>query len=241
MGDLNMNEQACDLPSNTPINPLLLPLLAAMEAGLNQLFAMDPESFARLGRFRDRIIAFNFNDIHQTLYFFPDQQGIQILSHYDGDADTTIAGSLPAFIRMAMASENEKTASVFRGEITIAGDINLGQHFQSLFRQLDIDWEEHLSRLTGDVIAHALGNLTRNALNRGKQTLQLLGQDASEYVQYETRDLVSKPEIDSFNSQVDQLRNDVERAEVRINRLINVQQQSTSKTSNTPRHKKSSQ
>jgi len=243
VGDLSMNEQATPLPSNAVINPLLVPLLAAMETGLNQLFAMDPEIFNRLDCFSGKVIAFHFTDINQTVHFFPDHQGMQVVSHYDGEADTTISGTLLSFVRMAMASENDKTASVFRGDIKISGDITLGQHFQSLFKHLDIDWEEHLSRITGDVIAHSLGNLARNALAWGRQTLESLGQDASEYVQYETRDVTSGPEVEGFNAQVDQLRNDVDRAEARVNRLINAYEDFTgNKTShNDFSHKKARQ
>jgi len=201
------------------INPLLIPLLAAMETGLNQLFAMDPETFERLKRFQGRIIAFHITDIEQTLYFFPDQQGIQIVSHYEGDADTVISGSMMAFARMAMADEKTKTTTVFKGDISITGDIALGQHFQSLFKQLDIDWEEHLSHITGDVIAHSLGNAARGFLGWGKDAFNSLTMDVSEYVQYETRDVASGPEINHFNTQIDQLRSDVDRAEARIDRL----------------------
>lgn len=202
------------------INPLLIPLLGSLEAGLNQLFAMDPETFKRLERFKGRIVAFEMTDIHQMLYFFPDGQGIQIVSHYEGEADTVISGTLLAFAKMAMAEEKEKTASVFKGDITITGDIALGQHFQALFKQLDIDWEEHLSHITGDVIAHSLGNAARGIMGWGKQLVNSLGMDVSEYVQYETRDVASGPEVEYFNSHVDQLRNDVERAEARVNRLL---------------------
>lgn len=201
------------------VKPLLIPLLAAMEAGLNQLFAMDPQTFERLKHFKGRIIAFHMSDIEQTFYFFPDQQGIQIVSHYDGEADTVISGSIPAFARMAMADEKTKTRSVFKGDISITGDIALGQHFQSLFKQLDIDWEEHLSHITGDVIAHSLGNMARGFFDWGKNSLNSLTMDVSEYVQYESRDIASGPEISHFNTQIDQLRNDVDRAEARINRL----------------------
>ena len=202
------------------INPLMIPLLAAMETGLNQLFAMDPDTYALLSRFKGRIVAFHITDIEQTLYFFPDQQGIQIVSHYEGEADTIISGSVFAFARMAMADEKAKTSAVFKGDITISGDIALGQHFQSLFRQLDIDWEEHLSHITGDVIAHSLGNAARDFFDWGKQTLDSLTMDVSEYVQYESRDVASGPEINHFNTQIDQIRSDVDRAEARINRLL---------------------
>ena len=202
------------------INPLLIPLLAAMETGLNQLFAMDPDTHADLARFKGRIIAFYITDVQQTLYFFPDQQGIQIVSHYEGEADTTISGSLMAFTRMAMADEKTKTKAVFKGDINIAGDIALGQHFQSLFKQLDIDWEEHLSHITGDVIAHSIGNAARGFFDWGKKALDSITMDVSEYVQYETRDIASGPEIDHFNKEIDTIRSAVDRAEARINRLI---------------------
>ena len=201
------------------INPLLIPLLAAMEAALNQLFAMDPESFARLADFKGRIIAFHITDMDQWLYFFPDKQGMQIISHYEGEPDTVISGSLLAFAKMALAEDQEKTRSVFKGDIKITGDMALGQHFQALFQQLDIDWEEHLSHITGDVLAHSLGNVARGVLDFGKQLFNSLGMDVSEYLQYETRDIASGPEIQHFNQQVDTIRNDVERAEARIKRL----------------------
>jgi len=204
------------------INPLMIPLLAAIETALNQLFAMDPETFKRLKRFKGNIVAFHVSDLGQTFYFFPDHQGIQIVSHYEGDADTLITGSLLAFARMAMADEKNKTAAVFNGDIQISGDIALGQHFQSLFQQLDIDWEEHLSHITGDVIAHSLGNMARGFFGWGKQAINSWALDASEYVQYETRDIASGPEITHFNRQIDQIRSDVDRAEARLNRLMQV-------------------
>ena len=217
-----MQSSTIDQKVNRPqddINPLLIPLLAAMEAALNQLFAMDPESFARLADFKGRIIAFHITDMDQWLYFFPDKQGMQIISHYEGEPDTVISGSLLAFAKMALAEDQEKTRSVFKGDIKITGDMALGQHFQALFQQLDIDWEEHLSHITGDVIAHSLGNAARGVLGFGKQLFNSLGMDVSEYLQYETRDIASGPEIQHFNQQVDIIRNDVERAEARIKRL----------------------
>jgi ubiquinone biosynthesis accessory factor UbiJ len=202
------------------INPLMIPLLAAMETGLNQLFSLDPDTYKRLKRFDGKIVAFHITDIRQNFYFFPDQQGIQIVNHYEGEADTVISGSIFAFARLSLASEKEKTASVFQGNIKITGDIALGQRFQSLFQQLDIDWEEHISHITGDVFAHSLGNMARGFLGWGKQTINSFSLDVSEYIQYETRDIASGPEISHFNAQVDLIRNDVERCEARVNRIL---------------------
>lgn len=211
------SKQASEL---SDINPLMIPLLSAMETAINQLFSMDPETFKRLKRFKGKIVAFHIIDINQSLYFFPDHQGIQIVSHYEGDADTMISGSMLAFARMAMADEKTKTASVFKGDIKISGDMALGQHFQALFQQLDIDWEEHLSHITGDLIAHSLGNAARGLFGWGRQTFQTMTMDVSEYIQYESQDIASGPEIEDFNHQIDKIRSDVDRAEARLNRLL---------------------
>jgi len=208
-------------PAN--INPLMIPLLAAMETAINQLFKMDPETFKRLTRFKGKIIAFHLSDINQNFYFFPDHQGIQIVSYYEGEADTTISGKLIAFARITAADEKTKTKTVFNGDIKITGDIALGQHFQSLFQQLDIDWEEHLSHFTGDVIAHSLGNAARSIFSWTEQAINSIAMDMSEYIQYETGDIASGPEINHFNSEIDKIRSDVDRAEARLNRLLESQ------------------
>lgn len=215
-----MNTHSKQASELSDINPLMIPLLSAIEAAINQLFSMDPEIFKRLKRFKGKIVAFHIIDINQSFYFFPDQQGIQIVSHYEGDADTMISGTMLAFARMAMADEKTKTASVFKGDIKISGDMALGQHFQALFQQLDIDWEEHLSHITGDVIAHSLGNAARGLFGWGQQVFQTMTMDVSEYIQYESQDIASGPEIEDFNHQIDKIRSDVDRAEARLNRLL---------------------
>ena len=76
---------------------------------------------------------------------------------------------------------------------------------------MDIDWEEHLSKMVGDVPA----NLAFGAINKisswTKQAMSSFKDDVSEYLQEESRDVVTGAEIDSFNAKVDRLRDDVER------------------------------
>jgi len=50
--------------------------------------------------------------------------------------------------------------------------------------------------------------------------------ETDEYLQEESRDIVSGAEIDMFNQQVDILRNDVDRLEARVDRLTDVNSQS---------------
>ncbi|MCK4586952.1 MAG: hypothetical protein KAU29_06400, partial [Gammaproteobacteria bacterium] len=81
------------------------------------------------------------------------------------------------------------------------------------------DWEEHLSHVTGDIVAHKMGNLVRGIFSWSKNTTEILGQDAAEYLQEESRELPNRREVDGFLKNIDTLRSDVDRMEMRVSRL----------------------
>ena len=84
---------------------------------------------------------------------------------------------------------------------------------------IDIDWEEHLSRVTGDVLAHQVGNVARGMLEWGRNTLDTVSRDVAEYLHEESRDLPTRGEVDEFLARIDTLRLDVDRLEARVQRL----------------------
>ncbi|MDQ1362339.1 MAG: ubiquinone biosynthesis accessory factor UbiJ, partial [Pseudomonadota bacterium] len=114
----------------------------------------------------------------------------------------------------------EDSASVlFGGEIRISGDTRLGHQFKKVLQQLNIDWEEHLSRYLGDMAAHQLGNAARDFAKWMRRSNQSMHLNAGEYLQEESRMVVGKAEIDRFAREVDELRDAVDRIEARISRL----------------------
>ena len=84
---------------------------------------------------------------------------------------------------------------------------------------MDIDWEEHLSRLTGDIAAHRIMTVFGRLAEWSKSATNNLTDDIGEYLQEESLDVVSGAEIELFNQQVDSLRDDTYRLEARIARL----------------------
>jgi ubiquinone biosynthesis accessory factor UbiJ len=103
--------------------------------------------------------------------------------------------------------------------VEISGDTHLGHQFGEFMAGLDIDWEEQLSRLTGDVIAHEIGNAARGLLDWGSRQTRTFEQNLQEYLQEELRMTPSRLEIEPFLADVDRLRDDVERLDARISRL----------------------
>jgi len=191
-------------------------VLAGLEITLNRYLSLDPETQSRLAGMTGKLIAVELRGMGITLYMAPHSGGIQLLREYDGSADAVISGTPVALARVGIGEER---GLLFAGEVEIRGDVTLGQRFESVLRELDIDWEEQLSRLVGDAAAHQIGNLVRDALQWGAKSMDTLGSDLTEYLQEESRQLPQRDEVNKFLAAVDVLRNDVERLDARVKRL----------------------
>jgi ubiquinone biosynthesis protein UbiJ len=190
-----------------------------LEAALNRYLRLDPEAAVRMAGLAGRCIAIELHGIDLTLFMLPGEQGIRILENVDVEdgVDTTLHGTPLALARLGLGADTGKT--LFSGDVTISGDVETGQAFKAILDDMDIDWEEQLSRLTGDVIAHQLGNMarhTRRVLSHGKATLE---QDLGEYLREELRVLPARIEVQDFSAGVDRMRADTDRLAARIRRL----------------------
>ena len=191
-------------------------VLAGLEITLNRYLSLDPETLSRLAGMTGKLIAVELRGVGITLYMAPHSGGIQLLREFDGSADAVISGTPMALARVGIGEER---SLLFAGEVEIRGDVTLGQRFESVLRELDIDWEEQLSHLVGDAAAHQVGNLVRDALQWGAKSVDTLGRDLTEYLQEESRQLPQRDEVNKFLAAVDVLRNDVERLDARVKRL----------------------
>ena len=101
----------------------------------------------------------------------------------------------------------------------ITGDLELGQRFQKILKNIDIDWEEFLSRYVGDVVAHRIGHVARQFRNWSRHVGQTLRQEFAE-VMTEELQVAARPEaVKSFMDRVDRVRADVDRLEKRIQKM----------------------
>jgi len=197
---------------------LIKPLLtSALETALNQYLSLDEDVSLFLQPLAGKVIAVVITPFNDSLYLCPTQDSIQCLENFVGDVDTTLTGSLFALGLMGLS--RSPMNSIYKGEVEITGDMEVGKQFQQLFNQLDIDVEEKISQVTGDIIAHKLGNLFRVSKQWTEESAETFKLNASEFLQEETQDLPAQPEIELFYTQVDELRMRYDRLEARLNLL----------------------
>jgi ubiquinone biosynthesis protein UbiJ len=165
------------------------------------------------------VIALELRGLDLMLVFRVHGQGITFIEAPDQMPDTVLRGAPLGIARLGFGRGNA-TGTLFSGDVEISGDVETGQAFKAVLDGIDIDWEEQLARLTGDVLAHQLGNAARHTakwLDHARLTLE---QDLSEYLQEELRVVPTRIEIENLIEAIGRLGMDADRLEARLRRLL---------------------
>ena len=194
---------------------LPMPLLVVMEAAINQYLALDPDTLGRLSRLSGKVVGVELRGMDLNFAVALRADGVQLLQSHE--APDCVLSGLPLSMLRTAAGDNR---AFFEKAVEIRGDMDLGQRIKHLLAGIEVDWEEHLSRLTGDVLAHQVGNVVRGVQRWATQSADSLGRNVSEYLQEEHRDLPSRIEVEDFLDDVDRLRADAARLETRIAHLF---------------------
>ena len=131
----------------------------------------------------------------------------------------SLQGTGPPFTLLRALKDSDKQGE-FGSEVTVTGDAEVLRQLQMLLMRLEIDWEEHLSRLVGDIAAHQLGNMGRGALAWGGRTSQTLVEDLGESLTEESRLVAARADVEALATDIDDLRDHAERLDIRIGRLL---------------------
>lgn len=139
---------------------------------------------------------------------------LQLRPGYMDEPDATLTGTP---LSMARLSAPDPAAVMREGAVSVGGDSDVAEQFQYLFSLLRPDWEEELSKVTGDVVAHEIGAVVRGFGSWARLVRNSLGRSLSEYLTEESAALATATEIEEFCSEVDELASAADRLEARLN------------------------
>jgi ubiquinone biosynthesis protein UbiJ len=194
-----------------------LAALASAEKMINTALHYDPATRLGLARLEGKILAVQISAPAINLFVMPMDDELRLMGNWDGDVDTRISGSLIALAQLAQTQvHNLKDSGV-----TVMGDLALLADYQRLLKNLDIDWEDMLSQFTGDIIGHQTAQLVRAKFGWVKDRTTSAQRLTKEFLTEELKTLPSKPELEDFYHQVDDLRLAVDRAAARVEVIIN--------------------
>lgn len=196
---------------------------SALEKIINRVIALDPDVSGKRQKLDQKRVAIELTDWSLTYVFYFTDEKIIVESTKQQDCQVTLKGSSFAFFNMA--SQENGGDALFKGEVHFEGEIGTAQSFQTFWSSLSIDWEEHLSSYTGDIIAHQAGHLFKKAQQQAKHILQTAKLNTSEYLREEALMTPSVVEVEHFYEQLDDLKSDVNRFSARLQRLQKIMTQ----------------
>ena len=131
----------------------------------------------------------------------------------DADADATIVG---APLSLLALTGDDPQAVIHRGDARIEGDPEIAQQFRELGLLLRPDLEAGMARLLGRSGAHLAMRGLRAAADWTRTAAWTQVRNTAEYLAHESGDLVSRPDAEHFLRGVEQLREQLDRIEARL-------------------------
>jgi ubiquinone biosynthesis accessory factor UbiJ len=101
----------------------------------------------------------------------------------------------------------------------VTGDVQFAAAIDHVRRNVRWDFEESLSRVVGDIAAHRIAGVAREADRWGRAAVVNLGHAVAEYAVHEQPMLASARAIEEFNQEVDEVRDHAARLEKRLELL----------------------
>jgi ubiquinone biosynthesis protein UbiJ len=198
--------------------------MSALEAALRPIASLLNRNISESTRARElclklsgTVVAVRVRNTALAAYFVVNDEALDVVTSSTDEPDVVITGSIIALATMAGQSGE---AAIRDGSVDLTGDAETAAEFQQLLAFARPDVEEELSGVVGDITAHRLGEIARGVGRWGRDARSTMAANIREYLQEESRDAPSRYEVDTFSSNVSTLRDDVDRVEARLNRLL---------------------
>ncbi len=104
-------------------------------------------------------------------------------------------------------------------QVQITGNIELAKALAKVLQGMRWDYEEDLSKIIGDIPATQANAFAKKTFSEAKSKVINMTEMLTEYWQEENPLIAKKRHVEAFVKDVDQLRDDVERLEKRIEKL----------------------
>ena len=197
--------------------------VVGLQAIVNQVLELDPELAEGLAELQGSVLEAHVQGVDKRFQLRPSATGVGVVL-VDGDGqqsavvpDVTISG--PPFTLLRLLGSLGSVDGVLPPDVSVSGELQLVQKLTRLAKRANIDWEEPLSKLFGDSVAHEIGRGVRGFVSWAHAASETFSSDMGEYLREERRLAPTRLEVDDFATGVDQTRDHVERLEVRVARL----------------------
>lgn len=200
-------------------------LTALSETVINRYIFLDPQSVERLRPLVDKRLyvfiagtpmAFSLV-FSERIDMLVEQQGYEEVVKQLDSQSCCVKAALDILPELQKTSR--LTALIQEGKLSVEGDLSIAQHASQLFHGLDIDYEELVSRYTGDIVANQLFSAAASVKSRLDTLADNIKAGLRNGLTEEKQIGVPSLALTHFADEVSDLRTDTDRFAARLARL----------------------
>lgn len=170
--------------------------LAALERAINGALTLDRLGAARIAALQGQVFAIHCSVPAFDVFVIPADTGVRLLGYYEDKPSCSVSGAASDFVALLGASD--KASTLVNGALRIAGDSAPLLELQKALTGLDLDWEQRLGVLLGDIPAHQIGRAVRGSVRWGRGTHDSLLRHVEEFIHEEARLAPPRLEVEDF-------------------------------------------
>jgi ubiquinone biosynthesis protein UbiJ len=194
---------------------VVVPFLGVVEHELNRLVGESTAARDLLSSLSGTSFAVHVEGLGITAVLHAEGEHLRVGTDAEG-ATATLRATPFDLMKLARA---EGVGGVKRTQANFSGDLQVAERYSQLLKLARPDIEDEAAKWIGDVPAHALGQAVRGAGAWFARAAGALRMNTAEFLQEESRAMPAALEADAFYSDVERLRDDVERTAARLARL----------------------
>ena len=184
----------------------------ALELAINKALAHDPATHKRLAEQAGRCVCLILTEPAVTLSVHFRETHITVSPFAEEDADCTLSGKSSGLIQLMSGPKTSLAGS----ELTLNGQTGFLMELLDITKNVEIDWEAIICQYLGDEAGH----MAAQALRYKSAHLKRLHQRAPHFVNTllieELQAIPATSELNAFSNNVDDIRDDVERLQARM-------------------------
>ncbi|MBI5448421.1 MAG: SCP2 sterol-binding domain-containing protein [Gammaproteobacteria bacterium] len=190
--------------------------LKLAEKTINTYLNADLEISSRLNKHNEKTIFIKLLDLNES-FVLSIESGKIILRADLGDfiPVVTVKGRSLSLLQLLM-----NRSSFNYAELEINGDILFLQALREILMSIEVDWEELFSPYLGNSLTHHMGRAIKKMKKIVQKNSGLLKENIKLYTQEEVKLFPPKEEINDWYDEISRLKDDVARAEARVERLM---------------------
>lgn len=132
-------------------------------------------------------------------------------------ADARIEGEAADLLRLLFAKPGQQALA--NPALQMSGDLHLIQDLYNLLQNLDLQWEDYLAPVLGDVLTEQGSQLQKESSAWLRDSSRRVTRNIEDYLKEEARAVPHQYAIAAFDDRLDELRLQLDRAEARVHLL----------------------